>query len=156
VKNKSGLHSQYFDCSAMNVTVMRLRSYRSWLLLTVIMGLLILAPLDLLTELNSYYQLLAVPSVTAANLHNNLARPDWEYPGELMMAANLAPVANYFGFALKSVGLGIAETQKLKALGTARRLYRVSLVIMLFFIFYHISRTTADADPLAGEGFNFG
>jgi hypothetical protein len=114
-------------------------------------GLLSLAPLDLLMELNTYLKLEAALSVTSyqENLHYNLDRPDLEHPGEFMMAANLIPVADYFSFALKTAGHCIVKVNSLKVLGTAWRLYLLSLVIMLFYFFYHNSRTTADADPLA-------
>lgn len=112
--------------------------------------MLTLAPLDLLTELNCYYQHRTASSETScqANLYNNFVRHDLEHPGEFMLTANLAPAANYFSLAFKALSPGIVKIKNLKMLGTARRLYLVSLVIMLFFIFYHNSRTTADADPL--------
>jgi hypothetical protein len=133
----------------------RLRLCRIGLLIVIVLGLLSLAPMELLTEINSYFQIITVPADTLlqSNLFVDLTRPNFDYPGEFMLAANLAPNANYFGFVLKQVNQKVAKSQNCKVIGATLRLHIVSLVILLFYIFYLNSRTAADADPLAGKWF---
>jgi hypothetical protein len=134
----------------------RLRLCRPGLLIVTALSLLLLAPMELLTELDSYLQIIATPADTLfqSNLLVDLTRPNLNYPGELMLAAKLAPVANYFSFVLKQVNLSIVKFQSCKVMGIILRLHLGSLVILLFYIFYLNSRTATDADSLAGKRFN--
>jgi hypothetical protein len=127
----------------------KLRFCRMWLLIVVMAGLATLTPLELLTEYHSYLQTGTASAMTLfqADPHYNLARPHWAYPSEFMLAVNWAPVANYFCFGLKLLNLNGVKAKNLKVIGNVRRLHLVSLVILLFYIFYLNSRTTADGDP---------
>jgi hypothetical protein len=144
------------DTKGMRGMFKRLRLSRNWLLVAVVLSLLALAPMGLVTGNDPYFQTITAPAVTLlqSNLLSNLARPNWDYPGEFMLAANLTSVANYFCFVLKQINPSGTKTQNYKVIGSASRLYLVSLVIRLFYLFYLKTGTNADADPQAGKVYN--
>lgn len=149
--NEVFLHSQMRleDTKGMRVRVKRLRFRRIGLLIIIILALASLAPMELASEIHSYFQVITAPAdvLLQSNLFVDLTRPNFDYPGEFMLAANLNPVANYFGFAIKQLNQSVAKSLSCKVIGTILRLHLVSLVILLFYIFYLNSGTTADADP---------
>ncbi|MGD9154193.1 MAG: hypothetical protein PVG90_01640 [Bacillota bacterium] len=128
----------------------RLRFCRIWLLIVVMVGLVTLEPLESLGEHQSDFQISTVAALrlSQSDRHYNPDRPHWDYPDEFMLAANWTAVANYSCFGLKPFNLNGVKAKNSKVLGKARRLHLVSLVILLFYIFYLNSRTTAEADPL--------
>jgi hypothetical protein len=107
-----------------------------------------IAPLGLAFENNSYWhEATAADKIARPYLRLDLARPTFDYPGEFLLAVNLTPGADYFTFAIKQVGQYVVKAGGFKKTRTGIRLYLVSLVILLFYIFYLNSRTTSEADP---------
>jgi hypothetical protein len=126
----------------------KLRICRTVLFVAVILSLLTLAPLSLVVD-TSYSQISVtfLGAILKQNLRTNpAARPNFDYPGELMLAANLVPVANYFCFALKQVLFNGGKTKDYKVIGSSLRLYLVKAVIFMFYIFYRNSRTGSEED----------
>ncbi|HEY8463124.1 MAG TPA: hypothetical protein VIM29_03755 [Bacillota bacterium] len=122
---------------------------RRLLLIAVIFGLFALAPLGLVSDLNGYFQSSTAPIniILQSGLKFNLARPNFDYPGELLLAVNLVPAVDYFGDALKPISLNGIKTQDFKVIGTSRQLILVSVIILWFYIFYRNSRTSSEEDP---------
>jgi hypothetical protein len=127
--------------------VSRLRLCRTILFVAAIIGLLILAPLGTVVD-TAYARITAIGALFEPHQKTNLAaRQDFDYPGEVMLAANLVPVANYFCFALKQVLFNGGKTRDYKVIGSGLRLYLVRAVIFMFYIFYRKSRTGSEEDP---------
>jgi hypothetical protein len=107
-----------------------------------------IAPLGLAFENNFYWQeITTADQIARPYLRLDLARSTFDYPGEFLLAGNLTSGTDYFSCAIKQVGQSVIKASGLKKTRTGKRLYLVSLVILLFYIFYLNSRTTSEADP---------
>jgi hypothetical protein len=132
------------------LSLKRLCFYQTVLLVIVIFSLLVLAPLGLVAEFDSFLLSTAasVSVILQSNLQMNMAaRSNIAYPGEFLLAASLVPVANYFCFALKQVLFNGGRTRDYKVIGASLRLHLGSAVIFMFYIFYRNSRTASEEDP---------
>jgi len=118
----------------------------------VLLSLCALAPLELVADINSYFQTTTAPvgTILQSQFKLNLARQNFDYPGDFLLAANLVPVANYFCDVLKQVNLNGVKTKDFKVIGKSPQLHLASTAILMFYIFYRNSRTTSEEDPLWG------